>query len=241
MIYKPLGNSSILSGGVMVREFTRNLFVMLVAIMIGVIVITFFIADIQRQTQIETITIEHQTEIQDIARRTENFTNHFLQGTVKMDAAREIREVGNYHFDFALFWYNTALINTTNTTIQRCIHNCTIAMDRYLASHQGFNDSKPYFINAQTYTDEEKYIEVLGYYVLFAQSGRNITLLRYNASKYLKYAAENLSLGQLDNVAMLMENFTAIEDAYAAAVQDYNDYKGQIDEYLFFDEIREPH
>ncbi|GAG05856.1 unnamed protein product, partial [marine sediment metagenome] len=157
--------------------------------MIGIIVITYFVADIVRRSQIETLTTEYESEIEEIISMTENFTNNFLQGSVKMDSARETREVGNYYFDFALFWYSTALVNTTNSSIQQCTENCTDAMVQYLASYQKFGDSKPYFETAKTYTD--KYLVILGYYVAFAQSGMNITMLRYNASQYLKYAAEN--------------------------------------------------
>jgi len=212
---------------------------MLIAIMLGVIVITYFIADIQRQTQIETLAVQHKTEIQDITYQTENFTDYFLQGTVKLDSAREIREIGNYHFDFALFWFTNALKNTTESLVQQCIDNCTSAMGFYLDSYQKFAESKPYFETATGYTERDKYIEILGYYGAFAQSGKNITLLRYNASQYLKYAVENLSLGQTENVSMLMELFNETEELYTSELGGYDELKDQIDGYLFFNEIRE--
>jgi hypothetical protein len=215
------------------------MFIMLLSIMMGIIIITFFLADISRQTQISELTVEHQAEIQTITDTNENFTDNFLQGSVKMDSAREVREVGNYHFDFALFWYNTALRNTTNASINRCIGNCTQAMSKYLISYHGFNDSYPYYENAMTFTDKQKYLEVLSYYVRFAVSGQNITLLRYNASDYLRRAAENLSLGNLENVTMLMELFNLTEILYDEELEDYEDIQDQIDGYLFFNEIRE--
>jgi hypothetical protein len=214
---------------------------MLAAIMIGVIIITYFIADIQRRTEIETLTIEHVGEIQDITYKTENFTDYFLQGVVKIDAAREIREIANYYFDFALFWYQTTLSTQVNTTIDQCIDNCTIAMVNYLDSNYRFSEAKPFFSTAQQYTSRDKYIEVLGYYVSFAGSGQTITMLRYNASRYLKYAAENLSIGNIENVTIFMELFNETETLYQGAVGEYTEQKGQIDEYLFFDEIREEH
>ena len=223
----------------MARLFDRNMFIMLLAIMVGIVIITYFIGDIVNRSKIETLTTEHIIEIKDVNSKNENFTDNFLQGSIYMDAAREIREVGNYHFDFALFWFNNALVNTTENLIQQIIGNCTNAMDKYLASYQKFSDSKPKFSEAKNYTSVDKYIEVLGYYIGFAQSGENITLLRYNASRYLMYAAENLSLGQIENVTLLMENFSLIEQAYELAVQDYNTKKDQIDGYLFFNEIRE--
>ena len=83
--------------------------IMLATVMIGVIIITYFVADIQRRTQIDTLNVVHETRISDITNKNQNFTDHFLQGSLSMDTGREQREVGNNYFDFALFWYNTGL------------------------------------------------------------------------------------------------------------------------------------
>ena len=223
----------------MAREFTKNMFIMLLAIMVGAVIITFFVADIVNQSTIETIQTEHSIEIEDIHRTNENFTDHFLQGSIKMDAAREVREVGNYHFDFALFWFSNALANTTDVYVQQCIENCTNAMENYYSSYEKFGDAKPYFEQAMTYTEKEKYIEVLSYYVSFALSGKNITLLRYNASDYLMRAVENLSLGEMENFTILYEEFNLTQDMYMSMVGEFEQLKDQIDGYLFFNEIRE--
>jgi hypothetical protein len=223
----------------MAREFTRNMFIMLASIMVGVVIITFFIGDIFSQSRIDTINLQHVTEISDIKSRNENFTNFYLQGAVKIDSAREVREIANYYFDFALFWFNTALVNQSTNLTTLCIDNCTNAMEKYLAAHDNFGKSKPYFINARNYTNNSRYLEVLGYYVSFADAGENITTLRYNASYYLKCAAENLSFGNMGLVDLLMENFSFVEQAYQEAVQKYQDYRYQIDGYIFFSTIRE--
>ena len=225
----------------MARVFDRNIFIMLVAVMIGIVVITYFIADIMRRSQIETLTFQHEGEMRDVTYKSENFTDRFLQGTLKMNAAREIREVGNYHFDFALFWYTNAFRNVTDETIHCCIENCTNAMSKYLESYESFNLSQPLFEEAKTYTNHSKYIEILGYYLLFAESGKNITMLRYTASEYLRAAAENLSLGQTENLTLMMDLFNQTEDRYGEQLGVYNEYKGQIDEFVFFDPIREMH
>lgn len=230
---------------------------MLVAIMIGVIIITYFVADIINKSKIETLTTEHIVEIQDVHSKNENFTDNFLQGSIMMDSAREVREVANLNFDFALFWFNNAQanasvwfnnewINTTKNLIKKCIENCTDAMAKYLNSNNKFGESKPYFANAKNFTKHLRYIEVLGYYVNFSEAGQNITMLRYNASKFIKQAAENLSLAasspqNMENVTFLMENFQVMEQSYQTALGEYEDMKEQIDEYTFFDEIREEH
>ena len=237
MIYKVSINSFILVVRIVARLFDRNMFIMMVAIMTGIVIITFFIADIVNQSKIETLTGEHVVEIEDINSRNENFTDYFLQGSVTIDSAREIREVGNYYFDFALFWYNTALVNITNTSIDKCIENCWSAMSEYDTSYQKFGSSKPYFEEAKTYTD--RYDTIFGYYVGFTQAGQNITMLRYNASNYLRQIAENLSLGQMENVSMLMELFNETTGLYDEALEDYEDQKDQIDGFIFFSEVRE--
>jgi hypothetical protein len=223
----------------MAREFTRNMFIMLVSIMVGVIIVTFFVGDIMNRSKIEILTEQHTIEISDINSRNENFTNYFLQGAVKLDSAREVREIANYYFDFALFWFNNALVNQSKNLTKQCIDNCTNAMQKYLGSHENFGKSKPYFMNARNYTNNSRYLEVLGYYIGFAGAGQNITMLRYNASDYLRRAAENLSFGNMENVTLLMENFTVIEQAYQEAQQQDQEYRYQIDGYIFFSTIRE--
>jgi len=223
----------------MAREFTRNMFIMLVSIMVGVIIITFFVGDIMNRSKIDTLTEQHIVEISDINSRNENFTNYYLQGAVKMDSAREVREVANYYFDFALFWFNNALANQSKNLTKQCIDNCTNAMQKYLGSYENFGKSKPYFINARNYTNNSRYLEVLGYYIGFAGAGQNITMLRYNASDYLRRAAENLSFGNMENVTILRQMFNVTEQAYQGAQQEYQEFRYQIDGYIFFSTIRE--
>jgi hypothetical protein len=236
----------------MVRIFDRNMFIMLAAIMVGAVIVTYFAADIVNKSKIETLTIEHGVEIQDVHSKNENFTDNFLQGSIIMDSAREVREVANLNFDFALFWFNNALanvsvwydnkwVNTTEDLIEKCIENCTEAMINYLNSHDKFGESEPHFYTAKLFTSRDRYLEVLGYYVDFSESGQKITLLRYNASNFLKQAAENFSIAQYQNVDDIMENFTIMEDMYMIFLGGYEDLKNQIDEYTFFDEIREDH
>jgi hypothetical protein len=223
----------------MAREFTRNMLIMLVSIMVGAVIITFFVADIVNRSKIDTLNIEHTVEIVDINNRNENFTNYYLQGSIKMDSAREVREIANYYFDFALFWFNNALANQSKNLTKLCISNCTKAMEQYITSFENFGKSQPYFEKARNYTNNTRYLEVLGYYIGFAHAGQNITMLRYNASDYLRRAAENLSFGHMENVTALLQNFTAVEGVYQVALQQYEVYRGQIDGYLFFSEIRE--
>ncbi|MFO7677284.1 MAG: hypothetical protein R6V50_02720 [Thermoplasmatota archaeon] len=221
----------------MAKLFDRNMMVMLIAIMIGIVIITYFIADINRRSQIDTLTIEHKTEITDITSRNQNFTDNFLQGSLIMDRAREQREISNYYFDFALFWYNTGLQQENNTNLLYCAENCTVAMDKYLISYDSFNESKPLFQRALSFTDDHRYMEILDYYQKFADSGMTITLLRYNASKYLKSMAENITLGH--NVTDLFELFNETMMLYGMEIGGYLDFKNQIDLFLFFDPIRE--
>lgn len=220
----------------------------MVAILIGIVVITFFIADIINQSKIETLTEEHVVEIEDINSRNENFTDYFLQGSVTIDAAREKREVGNLHFVLAFFWYNNAVINTnvwynnewingTSNLVFRCIENCTDAMSKYITSYENFSDSKPYFELAKSFT--ERYKKGLDDYIQFAHAGQIVSMLRYNASNYLRQMAENLSLGQFDNVSMLFDLFNETNEMYEEAADEYESLKDWIDYFVFFSEVRE--
>jgi len=237
MVYKVILFSLLQVVRIVVRLFDKNMFIMMIAIMVGIVIITFFIADIVNNSKIEVLTEEHVVEIDDINSRNENFTDYFLQGSVTIDAGREVREVGNYYFDFALFWYNTALASTSNSSVDQCIDNCLSAMVEYNASYYKFESSKPFFEEAKTYTD--RYSEILTHYVSFAQAGQNITILRYNASNYLRQIAENLTLGNMENVSLLLALFNETTGLYNGEVGNYDDLKDQIDDYLFFTEIRE--
>ena len=119
----------------MERKFTRNMFVMLLAIMVGAVIITYFAADIINQTTIETLTSQYQGDLTNVKDRSENFTSHFLKSSVVLDQAREDRSFGNYHFDLAFLWYQSALSERNSTLMDlykdRGIDNCTNAMPYY--------------------------------------------------------------------------------------------------------------
>ena len=83
-------------------------------------------------------------------------------------------------------------------------------------------------------------------YVNLTNSGARLTLLRYNASMYLKMLAENLTFV---NGSALLENATMLEDLlnatmmmYAGEIGNYEQIQKEIDEYDIegFSTIREP-
>ena len=228
----------------MAREFDRNMFIMLLSIMIGAIIITYFAADIVRRSEIESLT----TEIETIEERNINFTDHFMKSSVLLDSAKDDRAFGNYHFDLAFLWYNSALSEKNSSTMElyknRTIDNCTNAMPNYLNSNNNFEEAKGSFNDTKAYTSYDKYIEILDLYVNLTGSGAKLAMLRYNASVYLKYLAENLTLingtvTYLENVSELMDLFNETLDAYDEELEVYEEYKDVIDEYEFFEEIRE--
>ena len=217
----------------MAREFGRNMFIMLLAIMIGAIIITYFAADIINRSKIETLTTKQTEEIETIEEKNINFTNHFLQSTILLDTAREDKSYGDYHFDLARAFY-------AGGAYQKVIDNCTSAMENYLNSKDNFEISSDYFNDTKSYTSYDKYLEILDLYVGLTKSGARLSMLRYNASNYLKYIAENLSAG-VDpvNISGLLELFNETMQQYAQELEVYNGYKEAIDEYEFFEEIRE--
>jgi hypothetical protein len=233
----------------MAKEFTKNMFVMLLSIMIGVIIITFFIGDIINRTKIDTLNAEHKEEIITLKGQSENFTSHFLKSSSVLDQAREDRAFGNYHFDLGLLWYQSALSqkNTSMTELykMRGIDNCTNALPNYLYSYYNFLESKDYFNETKAFVSYTKYIDLLDLYVNLTDAGSKLTMLRYNASKYLIYLTENLTFNPgsnnvtfLTNVTELMMLFESTIFLYGEAVEEFEEYQEEIDEYEFFDEIR---
>ncbi len=231
------------------REFTRNMFVMLLTIMLGAILITYFAADIVNQSTIETLTSQYQGELTNVKDRSENFTSHFLKSSVVLDQAREDRAFGNYHFDLAFLWYQSALSEKNSTLMDlykaRGIDNCTNAMPYYYYSHLNFQDAKSYFNDTKQYS-EVKHLDILDLYINLTESGSRLTLLRYNATKYLGYLTENLTFNAetntvtyIENMTMIIEMFEEILGEYALELVIFEELKDEIDEYEFFDEQRE--
>ena len=233
----------------MVRIFSRNLFVMLLAIMVGVIIITSFAADIVNRSKLDTLTTYYEGEITTVKGKSENFTSNFIKSTVVLDQAREDRAFGNYHFDLGFLWYQSALSEDNGSLFNlykaRGIVNCTDAMPNYIYSNLNFDEAQTYFSDTKSYTDIAKYITILDRYIELTGSGSRLTILRYNASKYLMYLLENLTFNENTNEAIFLENVTGLmglfEDtmgAYEEETDIYDDYQDEIDEYEFFEETR---
>ena len=232
----------------MAREFDKNMFVMLLAIMIGAIIITYFAADLISTGKLEDLTSQYEGEITSVKSESENFTSSFIKSTVILDQAREDRAFGNYHFDLGLIWYQSALAekNITYYKIykERGIDNCTSAMPNYYYSYLNFEDSKDYFNQTIAFASEN-YLEVLNLYVKLTASGAKLTTLRYDASRYLLYLIENLTFDPINNNVTYLENVTELMVLFTGVMADYQEeldnYEGtqdEIDEYEFFEEIR---
>jgi len=231
----------------MVKEFTKNMFVMLLAIMLGAVIVTYFVGDIVNRSKIETLTTQYEGEITSVKDRSENFTSHFLKSSVVLDQSREDRALGNYYFDLAYLWYETALSekNVSLLTIYkgRGIENCTYAMPVFYNAYLNFLDAKTYFNDTKAYTD--KYFDILDLYVNLTESGSRLTMLRYNASLYLMYLTENLTFNAVTNTVVYLENVTGLLMIFQQTILEYKtelivfeNLQQDIDEYEFFEEIR---
>jgi hypothetical protein len=233
----------------MTREFNRNIFIMLFAIMIGIIIITYFVADIVNRSKIETLTTEYDTQITTMNEQNQNFINCFFKASIVLDQAREDRAFGNYHFDLAFLWYNSALYEKDNSTLElyktRGIDNCTESFTYYLNSYANFGDATAYFKETISNTTYYRHKDLINQYINLTYSGSNLSMLRYNASSYLMYLLENLTFDPLNNSAAYTTNVSNLLGLFYAAMDNYNeeltvydDIQQAIDEYEFFDEIR---
>ena len=234
----------------MAREFNRNIFIMMLSIMAGFIIITYFVADVAHQSQIQEINSEHDLEIVEIEENNIYFTTSFLESSVLLDSAREDRAFGNYHFDLAHLFYTSALSETNETIMEQyrstCVKNCTKALPKYQTASQNFDLAASFFEKTKNYTDFDSYVELLSLYVDLSNSGEQLTMLRYNATVYLKILAENITFVDnapiLENLTQIVELFNETMMAYGGALQEFEDIQEQIDEYNIegFNPIREP-
>ena len=232
----------------MARVFDRNIFIMLLSIMIGVCIITYFAADIKaRSEEGQKFTVE----IASIEEKNINFTNYFIKSSVILDQARENRAFGNYHFDLAFLWYQSALSEKNNSTMNlfksRGIDNCTNAMPYYENSRLNFEEAKQFFIDTRSLTEYPTYTEVLDLYISLTDSGAKLTILRYNASLFLSYLTESLTFDAetnnvtyvgIENITEMLMFFEETMAMYSVELEIFEEIKEEIDEYEFFDEIR---
>jgi len=231
----------------MVKIFTKNMFVMLLSIMIGTLIITYFVADVVHRSNIETLTMQHTAEIGTLEKKNINFTSHFLSSSVLLDKSREDRAFGDYHFDLAFLWYTSALSETNETIMNlykvRAIDNCTNAMPNYFNSHLNFEEAQTSFSDTKAYTTYPKYLEILDIYLDLTGVGARLTNLKYNASQYLIYLSENLTFKNntvtyLENMTEMLGLFNMTMGLIGQTLEEYEEFQDEIDEYEFFEEIR---
>lgn len=212
---------------------------MLVSIMVGVIIITFFAADIMRRSEIEGLKEDVETiktEKQLIEEMSKNFTDHFFKSIGSLDLSREYRADGNTYFDFAAsMWY-------PQENYEKVMENCTLSMEKHLLAYENFLNTRTFFNQTKAFTSEEKYLAIINLYMDLSQSGAKMSMLRYNASNYLYSIAENKSLyGNDVNVSELFDLFNETSQKYAQELGVYNEILDEIEsEYgKFFNPIRE--
>jgi len=235
----------------MVRIFDRNMFIMLLSIMVGVVIITYFYADLQNRMRTEQLISEHTAEIKTIESKNINFTNGFIHSLGLLDIAREYRADGNYNFDLAMIWYTSALSELNSTKLDdyktRTIENCDSAVVNYTYSYNNFVEARNRFDLTKDFVNYDVYLNILDLYMNLTDSGSRLVTLRINASNYLKNIVENLTI--VDNTVSYMTNVTDLLDLFNATMAEYiseeNVYSGiedQIEkEYniIGFNEIRE--
>ena len=232
----------------MPREFNRNMLIMLSAIMIGAIIITYFIGDIVRRTEIEDLTREHEIETEQLITENENLFSNFVISNTILDNAKEDQYLGDYQFKLAKEWYQTTLSEKNESSFNiykyKTANSCTNAMTTYTTSKNNYNLSKEHFNETKTYTENPNYLELLELYIDLCDSGYLLTLHKHNASSYLKIISENLIFNANGTISY-EENITDIlalyNDSLASINEElikYNDIKKEIDEYDLFKTIR---
>jgi len=224
---------------------------MLLSIMIGVIIITYFYADIQNRMKTEELISEHTAEIKTIKSKNINFTNGFIHSLGLLDLAREYRADGNYNFDLAMIWYSSALSELNSTRLEECktrvLNNCDNAIVNYTYSCNNFIEARNRFELTKGLVNYKVYVSILDLYVNLTESGSKLVTLRINASNYLKNIVENITI--VNNSVSYMSNVTSLLDLFNSTIAEYfeeeNIYSGiedQIEkEYniIGFSEIRE--
>jgi hypothetical protein len=205
----------------MARIFDRNMFIMLLSIMIGVIIITYFIADIVARTSTEEkLSLIYEGEKKEIEEKNLNFTSAFLDSLLALDLANDFKSKADVKYQISKSFYKSALDVDSFSDLENfkeiIIDNCTDAMQEYYYSSLNFNNSIVIFTVTKNYTTYDIYHSLLDLYINLSKSGYKLSLIKYNASKYLIDIAENLTLkGKEIDISMdlgyLMDLFNSTE------------------------------
>jgi len=195
------------------REFNRNMFIMLLSIMVGVIIITFFIADLQARSDVtETLSTKHSAEIKTIEEKNINFTTRFITSLGQLDMSREDRATGNYHFQLGSNWYTSAITETNETEMFEYktigMDNCSKAEESFLLAAANFEVANIKFEQTKNYS-HEIYYDLLDLYIDLTESGIRLTSLQANASNYLYLLIENITMNDFGQITFL-ENITEL-------------------------------
>ncbi len=234
----------------MPRIFDRNMFIMLFSIMLGVVIITFFVADIMARTSTEEeLTTKYTAEKRELEQKNANFTTRLLSSLSYFDKARELRSSGNYNFDLGYIWYNSALNEDENQTFNNyknsTINHCVMSIENYSLGYDNFGVAKNMFINTLNYSGQ--FSNLVNLYVNLSKSAAKLCTLRTTASNYLMALAENLTytngsatfMGNMSNLTELLNDTLA---EYENELAEYNELEDLIEkEYniVGFSEIRE--
>ena len=207
----------------MARVFDRNMFIMLFSIMIGIVIITFFVADIMRKSQIDEIEERHIKEIKTIEKKNINFTSKFLDSLTSLNLAKKYRMEGEIDYQLGNAFYKNILSETNKTRFDNykgyITSNCSSAMDNFLNSYMNFNDSIGNFNQSKNYTEYSVYLNLGDLYINYSKSGARLTQLRFDISKYLLYMGENLTfINGTVGFSQNISNLTALLDG---ALEEY--------------------
>ena len=222
----------------MVKMFDRNMFIMMISIMVGVLIITFFIADLQRKGEIEELERVHSTEIKVLEEKNIDFTSSFLSSIGDLDRAREFRASGNYFFELGSIWYVSAWSenNASKMEVYKSwtIDNCSNAIIKFQHSYGNFVVANINFEKGKSLTSYQGYIDLIDLYMNLSLSGANLSSLRMQASNYLIYLAENVTFVEGEVAFIPDSNMSEILDLYNQTLEFYGNeleyYKGIEDE-----------
>ena len=212
----------------MARIFDKNMFVMLLSIMVGVVVITFFVADIMKNTALEKQAEEYEVEIEDIQTRNINLLSNILSSIGDLIRSNNYRTEGNYHFDLATIWYSTVLSETNLTEMEyykSLIYSaCDDASFNYNLSKVNYEVAHLKFQSVLSQSTEE-FEELLTLYVNLTAKGSELAELRIDASKYLRYLTENITI--INNTVAFENNMTDIQDLLNSTLNDIEELEMQ--------------
>ncbi len=197
------------------KKFDVNLFVLLLAVMLVSITMTYILADYRNRTAMHTLTVRYEYEISNITAKTERFFDNFSIALNYIDIARSDMENGLYHIELSKYYLETGSYNLSKNEGKGAFYY-------YNESNRFFNSSIPRIISAKPHATGDYQI-LMDLYMNYTNIAKNLTMIGKEMSTESSSASSMYLEGNSGNGEKMFDNFLDTYGEYKNYTKMYDD------------------